>query len=319
MITREISFPIDHTKNADALSLPAWQVKYDLDGPAILLSGGLHGDEPTAMAALWRLIERLPTLALTGTVTIIPCANPAAAANSSRLIPLENTDLNRAFPGRADGCTAERVARQLADVLAHHDALVDVHTAGWSTPFLLVDNVADSCLARRIAQWASCSTLPVIREMAADNALLQGLDRSWSAFAASQGKLALTMELSGFHRIDTHSADIGADALARLIATVPTVEDQTAAGAMLPARIEVFAETRGFLEVESPPGSTVVAGQRLGVIRSETGKLRQVVIAPATGLLLAAQPISAVMTGSWVATVAEVPAVEGGDRACVTS
>src|SRR5438105_11734123 len=136
-------------------------------GPQVLVTAGIHGDEPTGPGAAWYLGERLADAPLTGSVTVIPCVNVLALRASRRLIPGEDTDLNRFFPGRADGCLAERVAAALTGLLAMHDALIDVHTAAWCVPFVLVDDIRERGLAARVARWAQASGLPVVGEMPA--------------------------------------------------------------------------------------------------------------------------------------------------------
>ncbi|MEX0697048.1 MAG: succinylglutamate desuccinylase/aspartoacylase family protein [Dongiaceae bacterium] len=289
-------------------------------GPRVLATACVHGDEVTSTGALWYVAERLAdpgsaeggfaaaSAPLGGSVTLIPCANQLAMRASTREIPLEGADLNRAFPGRADGTLAERLAAALVALLDEHDALIDVHTAGWATPFVLLDHIADAALRGRVVRWAGASGLPVVGEMPAEQSDLKGLDRSWSAWAVRLGKPAVTLELSGFHTLESATARRGAEAVLAMLAAAPQAVGGggTAAGAaeIEWRRTEIHAGSGGLFEALRRPGESIAAGERLGVVRSMLGEAREVVTAPADGLILALQPISAVHVGSWLATLA---------------
>jgi predicted deacylase len=258
----------------------------------------------TSIGAVWYLEERLADNPLAGAVTLLPCVNDPGVRASIRLLPLEGNDLNRVFPGRPDGPLAERLAAVLVDLLGEHDVLIDVHTAGWCIPFVLLDDVPDRNLAARLVRWAAASGLPVIGEMPADLAGLQGLDRSWSACALSHGKPALTVELSGLHTLESACARLGGEVLLRLLQAALDLTALAGNGPRPPCRLEVYANAGGLLEALRRPGEHLRAGEAIGLIRSVDGAIRETVQAPRDGLLLAVQPISAMYVGSFVATLA---------------
>ena len=246
------------------------------------------------------------TRSSTGTVTVLPCVNVLGLRASARLIPLEDTDLNRCFPGRPDGNLAERLAAALVALLECHDVLIDVHTAGWCIPFVLLDQISDRALGARVARWAASASLPVIGEMKADWASLQGLDQSWSAWAITQGKPALTLELAGFHTLDSTCAKLGGDVLMNLVRAAPGLISEPADPPLLPSRFEVYANSSGLFEAFRKPGDRLLKEETIGVIKSVDGTIRETVRAGQEGLLLALQPISAVHVGSFLATLAVV-------------
>lgn len=99
--------------------------------PRLVAIAGVHGDEPTGMLALLDFWESCDPAGLDGTVILIPVANPAAFAGHQRCNPLDGIDLNRAFPGKADGTLSERLAyRLLHDIIAGADFVFTLHS--WS-------------------------------------------------------------------------------------------------------------------------------------------------------------------------------------------
>ncbi len=302
------SEPIDIRVGVDddgvASGLRGRRYVFDRRGPRVLVTACLHGDEVTSTAALWHLADRLADSGLGGSATLIPCVNQLGARLSTRHIPLEISDLNRRFPGRPDGSLGERLAAALVALLDEHDALIDVHTAGWSSCFVLLDHVADPQLERRILAWAASAGLPVIGEMPAEQSDLQGLDRSWSAWAVRLGKPAVTMELAGFHRIETAAARRGAEAVLAMLEAAPRLSTPGGEERLRWRRIEIHAGSGGLFETDRAPDQQVARGERIGAVRSMQGEIREIVTAERDGFIIALQPVSAVQIGAWLATLA---------------
>jgi len=81
----------------------AWETNYyvrtsDRDGPTVVITGGVHGDEPAGAAAAEQ-IRHWPIVC--GTLVVLPRSNPPALAARSRTIPdtaAAQNNLNRNFP-----------------------------------------------------------------------------------------------------------------------------------------------------------------------------------------------------------------------------
>lgn len=100
------------------------------DGPRVTITCGIHGDEgPWSALAVRSALARVRG-ALRGTLRIVLAANPTAVEADARTSPLDHLDLNRAFPGSADGSHTERVAAALAGLVEGSDVLVDLHGGG---------------------------------------------------------------------------------------------------------------------------------------------------------------------------------------------
>ncbi len=74
---------------------------------------------------------------LAGTLVLVPAANPPAFRAGERRNPEDSLDMNRIFPGRADGTITERLAHRLFhDVVAGADFVLSLH--GWGRGALVV-------------------------------------------------------------------------------------------------------------------------------------------------------------------------------------
>ena len=81
------------------------------EGPHLTVIAGVHGTEYASIAAARELLAELRPAELSGTVTVAPVINlPAFWARTPFVVPLDGKNLNRSFPGDADGSAAERIA-----------------------------------------------------------------------------------------------------------------------------------------------------------------------------------------------------------------
>ena len=101
------------------------------DGPTLLLAGGTHGDEYEGTALLLQLLHSLDPVHLQGRIIMFPALNAPAVTAGARCSPLDGGNLNRAFPGNANGGPTGMIARFIEDVvLPECDAAIDFHSGG---------------------------------------------------------------------------------------------------------------------------------------------------------------------------------------------
>lgn len=107
------------------------------DGPTVFLMAGNHGDEYEGPIALCKLIRTLEPKDIKGRVIIMPAANLPAAMAGTRVSPIDEGNLNRAFPGNAEGTATYAIAHYIDTVLFpmadfHHD----LHAGGTSLEYV---------------------------------------------------------------------------------------------------------------------------------------------------------------------------------------
>jgi hypothetical protein len=137
------------------------------DGPTVLITAGIHAAEYTGIEAAIRLGRQIDPRAVRGTIAIIPLLNrPGFYERSVYVNPEDGDNLNRVFPGRADGTWGERFAhRLLTEIVRGCDNAMDLHAGDMVedlTPFVIYRETGDGALDRRIkamvdaygARWA---------------------------------------------------------------------------------------------------------------------------------------------------------------------
>lgn len=112
------------------IDLPVYVYRGRRDGPVLLISSGIHGDELNGVETVRRMITGGSIVPDRGTVIAIPIVNVYGFLNNSRYLP-DGRDLNRSFPGTKTGSLAGRIAWTLInDVIPIVDFGIDLHTGG---------------------------------------------------------------------------------------------------------------------------------------------------------------------------------------------
>lgn len=98
-------------------------------GKILLVTAGIHGSEYAPVVALQRLAANIDPKKLIGTLVLVHVANPPAFFGRTIYYGRDGKNLNRVFPGKADGTITERIAYILTEKLMRRaDYYIDVHS-----------------------------------------------------------------------------------------------------------------------------------------------------------------------------------------------
>jgi predicted deacylase len=100
------------------------------DGPVLLITGGIHGNEINGIEIVRQFIAKKYNIPEKGTIICIPVVNVFGFLNQERQFP-DGRDLNRVFPGSSRGSLASRFAYYIIKEIAPKvDYCIDFHTGG---------------------------------------------------------------------------------------------------------------------------------------------------------------------------------------------
>ncbi len=279
-------------------------------GPSVFIGAGIHGDELTGQASLWRLYDYLESKKIKGTITIMPVLNPDGLSYSVRGIPEADVDLNRLYPGKADGWIPERITAKIWEVAKRHDFLIDLHTMGPSIPIILIDRLSGD-LGRKTNKLARATGLTVLEELPSDEYALQNLAASLGSVASTVSIPNITIELGGGRAIDWGSVEAGYLAMRNVLVHLGIVEGRTqriTSSIVIRergyCRGSVWSEKGGFIEYTSKMGNRVRKGATLAKIRNVFGDVVEEVKMPEDGYLISESDRNVSHTGGWIATIA---------------
>ena len=114
--------------------LEAWLLCGAHPGKTLVVTAGVHGCEYVGILALQKLAETLDCATLFGQVILLPLVNSKGFfAGVKQLNPADGRNLNREFPGKADGTETQRMAWTIEKLLyPEADFLLDLHGGDWN-------------------------------------------------------------------------------------------------------------------------------------------------------------------------------------------
>jgi predicted deacylase len=179
------------------------------DGPVLALVAGVHGSEYVPIVGLQRLLASLDPRTLTGTVILVHVANmPSFLGRTVYYSPVDGKNLNRVFPGRANGTLSERIADVLTrEVIGRATHVVDLHCGDGNEalrPYSYWITTGDPdvvAASRDLALAFGLDRIVVDRERPVDPAASLYLSNT----AITRGKPAVTTETGALGLLDDES------------------------------------------------------------------------------------------------------------------
>jgi uncharacterized protein len=130
--SKTIDMEIARLHTTTKLKIPVIIERSLVDGPVVLLSAGIHGDEINGVEIVRQIIIQKINKPKIGTIICIPIVNMFGFVNKSREFP-DGRDLNRVFPGSKKGSLASRFAHHiLSEIMPVVDFAIDFHAGGAS-------------------------------------------------------------------------------------------------------------------------------------------------------------------------------------------
>ncbi len=112
----------------DATQIPLTIFQGAKEGKVLLIIAGVHGSEYVPVLALQNLAKKINPKELSGTVILVHVANLPSFLKRTIYYGADGKNLNRVFPGKADGTISERIAYVLTEQLMKRaDYIIDVH------------------------------------------------------------------------------------------------------------------------------------------------------------------------------------------------
>ena len=189
-------------------------------GPTLLLMAGSHGDEYEGQAILTRLIQTLDVGRISGRLIVLPAANLPAAMAGTRVSPLDEGNLNRSFPGDAEGTITQQIAYWIEHaLLPGFDYAFDFHSGGSSLTYIpsaLAPRHQDAARMEKVMGLLKAFGAPVSYISAAP----QGGGRTFTSATYRQGVVGMGTELGGGGLVTPGSLKVAEDGMRRVLAHV---------------------------------------------------------------------------------------------------
>ena len=102
--------PVGETRDGTEVGLPVAVVEGAEDGDTLYIQAASDGDELNGVGVVQRVVPRIDPDELAGTVVVVGIVNYHAFQVAEHRNPIDDTKMNRTYPGDENGTSSERIA-----------------------------------------------------------------------------------------------------------------------------------------------------------------------------------------------------------------
>ncbi|MDU8909683.1 succinylglutamate desuccinylase/aspartoacylase family protein [Aestuariicoccus sp. MJ-SS9] len=309
---RTVDLPVSVLSDHTPVALSAHVVHGRRPGPVMFVSAAVHGDEVIGVEIVRRVLRAGPVARLAGTLIAVPIVNAFGFQNHSRYLP-DRRDLNRSFPGTAQGSLAGRLAHLfLTQVVERCDVGIDLHSAAagrTNLPQIRLTPGNERLVALGAAFGAPVTLGSKLREGSLREA------------AETRGVDVLLYEAGEGLRLDEMAARAGVAGVLRVMAQLGMLAGK---GVPRARRASVLCDSSswarapmgGLLRAHRASGDYVEEGTLLGMVSDPFGEQEAEVRAETTGIVIGRTNLPIVNEGDALFHIA-VPRRPAGAEAAV--
>jgi len=297
------------------VEIPCIVVNGSEDGPKLLITAGIHGDEFEGIETILRLTEMLTPSAIQGAVITVPVVNMVGFQGGSRIAAYDMLDLNRSFPGVTGGYFSQQLARIIVDTFVEKlqpDVIIDLHGGGndkFIGPVVSCPQLQDDENEPRLIDLAKATGIPLLWRSSGSSTT------TFRAVSLSRKIRALIIEAGGGGGLNLPIVKKELTAITnvmKLMKMIPgTMED-------LPESYTVFggfftnSDFAGFLRRKPlKVGDRLHVGDALGTMIDLQGNILQEIRSEVDGLMISYRTTPKVAAGDWLFWVGNI-LEEGG-------
>ncbi|NVK49519.1 MAG: succinylglutamate desuccinylase/aspartoacylase family protein [Cyclobacteriaceae bacterium] len=287
-----IELPIAKLPSHTLIDLPIFIRSSKEEGPVVLVSGGVHGDEINGIVTARRILEEIDSglELIKGTIIIIPLVNIYGFLSNSRTFP-DGRDLNRSFPGSKKGSLAGQIAHILnEEIIPQIDYGIDFHTGGRmlsNQPQIRVD-----FKDRKSKELAEVfGTFYIVNSKV--------IDKSFRKAARSAGKHVLVFEGGESMRLDDQAIEEGVAGTKRVLHHFGMIEhaSEKRDSIILKESSWIRARASGIFNSSIQLGDYVKKGQILARISDPYGQVKIPVKSPSNGYVIGINNLPVINAG----------------------
>ena len=288
------------------ITIPATLICGRKTGKSITVSAGVHSREYIGIETLIRLAQELTPEMVQGTILLLHCCNyKGFLLRSADVMPQDGKNLNRVFPGAADGTPTQKLAAFLeSEIIGHTDYLVDLHSGSFCealTPHVYYHGAAapNVCaVSRRIAELSGAEYL-----------VRSETKNGFYSHAGQCGVPAIILERGGCGLLHEEEVQQDLADVKNILRGLGFLQDLPAK--IFPHRLAqnghyLNAPASGCWYPKKQPGDRLKTGELLGEIRSIYGETLFRISAEADGVLLYQTASLGIKAGTPMIAYAEV-------------
>jgi predicted deacylase len=279
-------------------------------GPVLAIVSGAHGTEYASIVAVSKLIGRLDSAEVSGTVILIPLVNvPSFEQKVPHVNPVDGKSMNRFYPGKSDGTQTERASFLVTrDVVDKCDHLIDLHGGDLDEDlrpysyWTKTGNAKQDAFSREMVLAFGLDHIIISADRPKDPAASRYLENT----ATTRGKPSITVEAGRAGTVEPDDVAALVDGCLSVMRHLKML-----AGASTPVERPVWieavktaaSEEGGLFYPLVRRGAYVEKGMKIGYVTDALGRPVFEARAPAAGVVLYICAVPSMKKGDTVANI----------------
>ena len=291
---------IGEARDGSTVGLPVAVVNGASEGRTLYIQAASDGDELNGVGVLRRVVPQLDPAEISGTILIVGIANYFAFQMGEHRNPIDDTKLNRAYPGDEEGTSTERIAAATFAAATRADLALDLHQGSTSR---MINEVRVRC-GKRHRLHEEC--LDLAKVFGCGHVLDQkGPDGQLARAAPDEGVPTVDPELGGSVGWDEGSIEIGVEGVFNVLRHYGFLDGQVDTETQTRATgfDQYGAPAGGFVDFTVELGDRVSASTTLFEVTDVFGEPKAEVTADTGGVFWRTRRLPQVATGEYVCSV----------------
>ncbi len=291
---------VGQTRDGTTVGLPVAVVNGARDGKTLYVQAASDGDELNGVGVLRRVVPQLDPADLAGTVLAVGVTNYYAFQVAEHRNPIDDTKLNRAYPGNDSGTTSERIAAATFEPASRADLILDLHQGSTSR---MIEEVRVRCGSRHRLR-DECLELAKVFDCGyvLDQ---KGPEGQLARAGPDEGVPTVDPELGGSVGWDEASVQAGVEGVFNVLRYYGFLDGTVRPGRQTRASgFEQYGSpTGGLVDFAVDLGDRVSARQTLFEVTDVFGEQQTEVTADSSGVFWRTRRLPQVATGEYVCSV----------------
>jgi len=263
-------------------------IRGNKDGPVLLLTGGVHGDEFEGPQTIMNLFHEIEPEKLSGSLVGLVIANEPAYEDANRCNSIDGKNLARVFPGDPKGSVTEQIAYWMGErLISKAEYYIDFHSSGSDSEmpqmcgYFKYNSTSDKLTSQDMAEAFRAKVTWAHPDFAKGRTL---------SYAYAHGIPAIYTECPSTRCVSKNDLEVyqrGALNVMKLIGMMQGKVEGSRSKYYLKGNGDtdkcVLATTDGFFQPDKNLLDLVKKGERLGTIISLSGELLEEIFSPMQG------------------------------------
>jgi hypothetical protein len=133
---------VGESRDGSPVGLPVAVINGARAGKTLYMQAASDGDELNGVGVIRRTVPEIDPADLEGAILVVGIVNYHAFQVAEHRNPIDDTKMNRAYPGDENGTSSERIAAATFDAATRADLILDLHQGSTSR---MIDEVRVRC------------------------------------------------------------------------------------------------------------------------------------------------------------------------------